>query len=161
MNEEIAITKEQISQVKTIPVGIGVETKVAAMEEQLAYANLLNLGMKIGLLWLIITFIIYVTGILSPHVPVRDLPLYWSMPVHKYLAATGIHAGWSWLRMLGKGDFINFVSITFLAAVTILCYGRIVAIFFRKRDGIYTALAIVEVLVLVLAASGILKAGGH
>lgn len=161
MNEEIAITKEQLAQVGTIPASMGVEAKIGATEEQLAYANVLNLGMKIGLLSLIITFIVYITGILSPHIPVNDLPLYWSMPVHKYLAATGIHAGWSWLGMLGRGDFVNFITITFLAAVTIFCYGRIVAIFYRKNDTVYTVLALVEVIVLVLAASGVLKAGGH
>jgi len=32
---------------------------------------------------------------------------------------------------------------------------------FRKKDTVYGILAILEVLVLVLAASGILKAGGH
>lgn len=161
MNDEIAITKEQIAQVKTMPVSLGVEAKVAATQEQLAYARLLNLGMKIGLLSLIVTFIIYITGILSPRVPVNDLPLYWSMPVHEYLAATGIHPGWSWLGMLGKGDFLNFIAITFLAAVTIFCYGRIVNIFYRKNDTVYTVLAAVEILVLVLAASGILRTGGH
>ena len=135
--------------------------KLKATEEQLAYAKLLDFGMKLGLLVLIITFIVYLSGILSPHIPVNDLPRYWSMSVHKYLEATGIHPGWTWLGMLGKGDFLNFVGIAFLAGVTILCYLRIIPILFRKKDTVYGILAILEVLVLVLAASGILKAGGH
>lgn len=136
-------------------------TKLKATEEQLAYAKLLDFGMKLGLLVLIITFIVYLSGILSPHIPVNDLPRYWGMSVHKYLEATGIHPGWTWLGMLGKGDFLNFVGIAFLAGVTILCYLRIIPILFRKKDSVYGILAIVEVLILVLAASGILKAGGH
>lgn len=135
--------------------------KLKATEEQLAYAKLLDFGMKLGLLVLIITFIVYLSGILSPHIPVNDLPRYWGMSVHKYLEATGIHPGWTWLGMLGKGDFLNFVGIAFLAGVTILCYLRIIPILFRKKDSVYGILAIVEVLILVLAASGILKAGGH
>jgi len=135
--------------------------KLKATEEQLAYAKLLDFGMKLGLLVLIITFIVYLSGILSPYIPVNDLPRYWGMSVHKYLEATGIHPGWTWLGMLGKGDFLNFVGIAFLAGVTILCYLRILPILFRKKDTVYGILAIVEVLVLVLAASGILKAGGH
>ena len=63
--------------------------------------------------------------------------------------------------MLGKGDFLNFVGIAFLAGVTIPCYIRIIPILFAKKDTTYAILAIVEVLVLALAASGILKAGGH
>lgn len=137
------------------------DKKKLATEEQLAYAKLLDSGMKLGLLILIVTFIIYLTGILSPHVPVSDLPNYWKMPVHKYLAATGIHPGWAWLGMLGKGDFLNFIGIAFLAGVTIMCYVRIIPILLKKKDTIYAVLAVVEVLVLALAASGILKAGGH
>lgn len=137
------------------------EKKVRATEEQLTYANLLDKGMKLGLLALIVTFIIYLTGILAPHIPVNDLSRYWSLPVHAYLNHTGISPGWSWLGMLGKGDFINFIGIAFLAGVTILCYISIIPTFFRKKDPVYGILAILEVLVLVFAASGILKAGGH
>jgi len=132
-----------------------------ATEEQLAYAKLLDLGMKVGMLSLIVTFIIYVSGILPPHVPVNDLPKYWSMPVKQYLEATGIHPGWAWLHMLGKGDFLNFLGIAFLSGVTILCYLRIIPIFLSKKDRVYAILAIIEVLVLSLAASGILRGGGH
>jgi hypothetical protein len=137
------------------------DKKILATEEQLAYAKLLDSGMKAGLLILIITFVIYLSGILTPHVPVDELPTYWRMPVHKYLAAADIHPGWAWLGMLGKGDFLNFVGIAFLAGVTIICYIRIIPILFRKKDSVYGILAIVEVLVLALAASGILKSGGH
>ncbi|HAM49740.1 MAG TPA: hypothetical protein DCP92_03255 [Nitrospiraceae bacterium] len=83
------------------------------------------------------------------------------MPVKQYLKATGIHTGWSWLGMVGKGDFLNFLGIAFLAGLTIVCFIRIIPILFRKKDIVYFIIAIIEVLVLVLAASGILKAGGH
>jgi len=65
------------------------------------------------------------------------------------------------MRMLEKGDFLNFVGIAFLAGVTMICYVRIIPILFRKKDRVYALIAILEVLVLMLAASGILKAGGH
>ena len=135
--------------------------KLQATEEQLAYAKLLDLGMKVGLLTLVITFFIYMFGILSPHIPVDELPNYWKLPVKEYLKAADIHTGWSWVSSVNKSDFLNFVPIAFLAGVTILCYIRIIPILFRKKDTIYAVLAIVEVLVLVLAASGVLKSGGH
>lgn len=135
--------------------------KIKATEEQLTYARFLDLGMKVGLLILIITFIIYLTGILTPHIPVNDLPKYWGMSVHKYLEATHIPHGWGWLGMISKGDFLNFIGIAFLAGITIICYIAVIPILFRKKDTIYGILAVLEVLVLVLAASGILKAGGH
>lgn len=135
--------------------------KLKATEEQLAYAKLLDLGMKTGIVLIFITFMLYVFGILTPHIPVNDLPKYWSMSVKDYLKATDIHTGWSWLYMLGKGDFVNFLGIAFLSGVTILCYIRIIPIFIKKKDTVYAVFAVIEVLVLVLAASGVLKSGGH
>ena len=132
-----------------------------ATEEQLAYAKILDLGMKIGLLGLTLTFIIYMTGILTPHLPVTDLPKYWGLSVHAYLEQTGIHPGWAWLGMLNKGDFLNFTGIAFLAAVTLICYLRIIPILFKNKDTVYGIIALVEVIVLALAASGLLKSGGH
>jgi hypothetical protein len=137
------------------------DKKLKATEEQRKYAGILDKGMKIGLLMLIITFVVYLSGILVPHVPVSDLPKYWSMPVHQYLEKTNIHLSWTWIHMLGKGDFLNFIGIAFLAGVTMICYIRIIPILFRKNDNVYGVIAILEVLVLMLAASGILKAGGH
>jgi len=130
-------------------------------EEQIAYAKILDLGMKVGLCALVISFGLYVLGIVEPHIPLQDLPKYWKLPVHEYLKQTNIHQGWSWLYMLNKGDFLNFIGIAFLAGVSIICYLRIIPSLFRKKDTIYAFLAIAEVVVLVLAASGLLKSGGH
>ena len=133
--------------------------KEYATEEQRLYADLLDKGMKIGLLILVVTFGLYVFGVLEPKVPLDELPGYWGMSVHDYLQATGIGTGWSWLGSLGRGDMVNFVGIAFLSAVTIVCYLAIVPSLMRKKDKPYVVLALIEVAVLVLAASGILKAG--
>ena len=130
-----------------------------ATEEQLVYAGLLNWGMKIGMLMLLVTFAIYMTGMAKPHIPVEDLPNYWSMSVHDYVKATGAKTGWGWIEMAGKGDFMNFIGIAFLAGVTIVCYLRIFPILLKKGDKVYAILALLEVLILTLAASGILKVG--
>jgi hypothetical protein len=137
------------------------DDKVRATEEQVAYAKLLDTGMKAGLLLVMTTFVIYLSGALAPHVPVSDLPKYWGMPVNEYLQNTHIPRGWAWLGMIGKGDFLNFVGIAFLAGITVACFAKITPMLFRKKDFLYGVFAIIEVLVLTLAASGILKAGGH
>ncbi|MDH5202504.1 MAG: hypothetical protein OEW69_04520 [Nitrospirota bacterium] len=135
--------------------------RIKATEEQLAYARILDKGMKIGLLILIITFVIYLSGILPPYLILSDLPKYWSMSVHKYLEYTGINPGWAWVDMVYKSDFLNFIGIAFLAGVTIVCYFRIIPILFKRKDIVYVTIAVLEILVLMFAASGILKAGGH
>ena len=130
-------------------------------EEQVAYARWLDAGMRMGLLLLLVTATAYLLGLLAPHVPLADLPRYWALPVKKYLAATGIEPGWSWVFMLHRGDFLNFVGIAFLSGVTIACYLAISPIFFRRGDRVYAWLTVAEVLVLALAASGVLSVGGH
>ncbi len=135
--------------------------RLKATEEQISYARLLDSGMKIGFIALLVTFAVYMSGVLQPAVPVQEVSKYWGLSVHDYLAATGIEPGWAWLKLLNKGDFLNFLGIAFLAGVTVICYIRIIPIFLRKKDRVYAILALVEVLVLTLAASGLLKGGGH
>jgi hypothetical protein len=135
--------------------------EIKATQEQMNYARILEKGMMIGLLLLIVTFIIYLTGIVSSYLPVEDLSKFWGLSVHEYLEHTNIQSGWAWLNMLNKSDFLNFVGIAFLAGITVICYIRIIPMLFRKKDVVYGVLAVLEVLVLLLAASGLLKAGGH
>jgi hypothetical protein len=132
-----------------------------ATEEQILYANILNKGMLIGLLGLVVTFIIYGTGILEPKIPLEQVQNYWVMPVSDYLQQSGIHAGWAWLGNLGYGDMLNFLPIAFLSLLTIICYLAILPGLMRKKDTAYVVLVIVEILVLAVAASGILGSGGH
>lgn len=132
-----------------------------ATPEQLAYATWLDWGMKIGFTILVISFLLYVFGLIESHIPVADLPRYWTLPVNKYLNAVNVDTGWSWLGLVNRSDFMNFVGIAFLSAVTIICYLRILPILFNNKDVIYSILAVLEILVLVLAASGILVSGGH
>lgn len=134
-----------------------------ASEEQLAYAKLMNIGMKLGMLLIIVTFAIYVFGVFEPQISFEKLTDNWDEKKDVYFENTGAgeHTGWSWTGMLNKGDYLNFLGIAFLGALTVVCYLRILPILIRKKDYIYVALAVVEVLVLVLAASGVLKGGGH
>ncbi len=161
MSENFPVAVAAGGAVLELPRARPAAARPAVAEEQLAYARLLDGGMKAGLLGLIVTFAVYVTGALPPRVPVAELPRLWSLPVKQYLAATGVHAGWSWVRLLAHGDFLNFVGIAFLSGVTLACYLAIVPIFLRKKDHVFAGIAILEVLVLALAASGVLNAGAH
>lgn len=67
--------------------------------------------------------------------------------------------GWRWVKFLGYGDFVNFVGVAILAGATILCYIAIIPLLLRRKDFIYAALALLEVVVLVVAASGVIAVG--
>ena len=139
----------------------------SAEEDQLLYAQILQIGMSIGLALLLVTFALYASGMVAPAVPVETLPDYWTMNVHDYLDATNrdhLHhehpiSGWGWLSVVGKGDYLNFVGIALLSAVTIVCFVGIVPTLVRKRDTAYVVMALLEVAILTLAASGILSVG--
>ncbi len=132
-----------------------------ASKEQVRYANILNAGMLIGLTSLIIVFILYVSGILYPVIPLEQVQNYWVISVHEYLEKSGMEAGWAWLGNLSYGDMLNLLPIAFLSLLSIICYLAILPELIRKKDKAYVAIAILEIIVLAVAASGILGSGGH
>ncbi|NNK14368.1 MAG: DUF1634 domain-containing protein, partial [Desulfofustis sp.] len=113
------------------------DQKLGPSPEQILYANILNKGMLLGLVILLITFALYVFGIVSPYVPLDELSRYWSQPVKDYLHELDIPTGWAWMGMLGYSDFLNFIGIAFLAGVSIICYIAIVPTLWRQDDKIY------------------------
>ncbi|MFO7762069.1 MAG: hypothetical protein ACQES8_09435 [Thermodesulfobacteriota bacterium] len=140
-----------------------------ATKEQILYGKALDIGMKIGMVLLLVFFALYVLGIMKPAVPVAELDQYYSMPVHEYLEAITANYDtikqtpdqWNWLSLAGHGDYFNLLVIAYLAAVTIVCYIIIIPTLLKDGDKLYAGLAALEVLILVLAASGILGGGGH
>jgi len=132
-----------------------------ASPEQKRYGAVLDVAMKIGLLVLTATFVLYLIGVPKPHVQVGDVSANWGLKVKDYLEVTQIEKGWSWATHLNQSDFLTFAPIAFLASVTVICYLTILPIFFKRKDFIYGALVIGEIVVLVLAASGVLPSGGH
>ena len=132
-----------------------------ATEEQVLYAKILNIGMLIGLIGLVVAFIIYSTGILEPLIPLEKVQSYWILSVHEYLEESGIQAGWAWFGNLQFGDMLNFLPIAFLSLLTIVCYIAILPGLIRKKDTAFVVIAVLEIIVLSVAASGILGTGGH
>jgi hypothetical protein len=134
-------------------------TDLLPSPEQLRYAAILEKGMYIGLLLLLMSFIIYIFGIMKPYIPLPKISEYWGMSVHDYLEATAIKTGWSWLGMLMYGDFLNFVPVAILAGITIVCFLSVFPMLLKNNDKIYAVFALLEAVILSLAASGILAVG--
>jgi hypothetical protein len=130
-----------------------------ATPEQILYAKILEWGMYSGLLILFITFALYTLGIMDPYIPMDKISNYWSMNVHDYIEHAGIKDGWGWVGMITYGDFVNFIGIAILAGVTIICYAAIVPTLLKNKDIVYAILAVLEVIILGAAASGILAVG--
>jgi hypothetical protein len=129
--------------------------------EQVVYANILILGVWCGILILLVTFGLYVFGITTPHVPIEKTPEYWGMGVDDYAHATGWPDGWSWIGMLGRGDILTYIGFILLALLSIVGYGFLLITYLRERAPLFSIICLLEILVLCLAASGVLVAGGH
>ena len=132
-----------------------------ASQEQMLYAKFLEKGMYFGLALLLVTFFLYASSIMKPYIPLNDVSKYWSHSVTEYLHIANVKAGWSWISMLQYGDFVNFIPIAILGGITIFCYLSIIPTLLRNGDKVYAILALVEAVILIIAASGILGSGGH
>lgn len=130
-------------------------------KEQILYANMLFYGCWGGLALMAVTYLIYVFGVMDPHVSMNTVTEVWSKPVHDYLTVGQVPVGWGWATLLNKGDFLNFLGIALLAGMTLVCYVPLVGAYLKKKDTLFALIAVAEILVLAFAASGIVGGGAH
>jgi hypothetical protein len=117
------------------------------------------MGLAIGRYVLAATFTLYVFGITTPKVPLSELTANWSLPAAQYSRLVGVDTGWGWIKLVHYGDYMNFLGIAFLASVTAACYLRLLPISLRSPDHSFSIIVVLEILVLVSAASGLLTIG--
>ena len=127
--------------------------------EQLAYADVLEIGLNVGRFFLAATFLLYAFSITTPKVPLSELTAKWTLSAEQYASLVGVGTGWGWLDLVHYGDYMNFLGIAFLASITVACYLRMLPLFFRSKDYSLSVILLLEILVLFLAASGLLALG--
>ncbi len=132
-----------------------------ASKEQIIYANILVVGVWSGIAIMCITYFLYLSGIMSPHVDLHTITTLWGKGVKEYLELTHSPHGWGWVYYLKKGDFLNYIGFIWLAVMTIVCYLVLVKGYLAKKDWLYAGISILEIVVLSLAASGMFGSGGH
>ncbi len=130
-----------------------------ASPEALRYAKVLDVGVKAGLVLLVLSFAAYMTGTLPPHVPFDQLPKYWGLPVKEFVRATHTPTGWGWLGLVAEGDILNLVAIAYLAGLSAICSLAVLPIFARRGERWHLVILVLQIAVLILAASGVLTAG--
>ena len=130
-------------------------------EAQRTFARWVDAGTRVAFVLLAAGFAAYVTGVLPPLVPIPALTTLWRLPLAEYLAASGAPTGWAWLAHAGRGDYVNYLGITLLTSIVIAAYVRVLPMLARRARA-FAAIAALEVLVLLAAASGLLNsfAGG-
>lgn len=122
---------------------------------ELIYARWLDWSVRIALALLVGCFLVYVAGVVEPLVPPQELVRLWALPVDRFVAATGAPTGWDWLLLLGRGDYLNFLGVALLGLITVVCYARILPLLFKSGERLYAWIAIAQIVVLLIAASGL------
>ena len=130
------------------------------MNDPQVYARWLDWGTRLSLAVLVAAFLAYVFGLTPAALPLAEMPRFWRLPLERYLALSGSPTGWGWVAMLDKGEYQNLVGVALLGLVTVVCYLRVLPLLLGRRERLQAAIVAAQVLVLVLAASGLL-AGGH
>ena len=123
--------------------------------EQLTYAKVLHWSTIAGFIALIVTFVAYMLGWLPAYVPLQKLPHLWGLPTAEFLKAADVPTGWSWLFMMNKGDFASQLGIAILSGCSIFCIAAIIPAYAREKNLTYIVICVLEIIVLVLSASGI------
>lgn len=133
--------------------------KVEVPKEQIVYGKILYYGSLISLVALAVLFVVYVSGIVPNYVDFEKILELWGKSHHVFVEETNIPTGWGWIGLIGYSDYLNLLFLAILAFLTIVCYIAIIPVLLAKRDWIYVAIALIEVIVLLLAASGLITTG--
>ena len=132
------------------------EPQEYASAEELRYARVLGAGVLAGFVLLVLSFLLYVFGVLQPLIPVDQLPKYWGLPVSEFVKATNTPTGWNWIGLIGKGDMLNLVGIVVLAGISAVSSLAVLPIFARRGETAHLLIAVLQIIVLVVSAANVL-----
>ncbi len=131
----------------------------AQPHEQSRYALWLEWGTRLGFVGLLLSFVLYVFNVLPAHVPPEQLPALWGLPVGEFVARTQMPTGWGWVGLLPKADALGLMGIVLLSSCSLACLLAVVPLYARRADRAYVGIVLAIVVVVVLAASGVLDSG--
>lgn len=122
------------------------------------YARWLRRGTWLGVVVLVAGFAAYILGA-TPQVPIEHLPALWDRPAATYLEQTGLRPGWHWASLVHRSDMLALAGLALLASCSIASLVAAIGPFHRGGERVFVVICILQIAVLVLAASGLLTLG--
>ncbi len=136
------------------------ENRISNIEPaQLSFASMLVWLVRIGLGILFVTFIVYASGLVPSVVTIADVPDYWHLSAEEYAERTNLEIGWAWVGDFEQGRTLVFAGLVFFPAGTMVLIGITVALYLRQKVPAYALIAFLELIVLIVAATGLLSTG--
>ncbi len=126
---------------------------------QLVYARVLNTASHVAIFFLAAGYLIYILQLLPSSVPIESIAGNWHLSASEMQQK--IHTPSTWVffstpGILFNGDIVSYLSIFYLSMVTVICLAVAAVIFYRGKNYLYTTITILQVLVLLIAASGVI-----
>ncbi len=134
------------------------EGNLYASGAQLVLARLYGGVAVIGLSLIAVMFALYVSGLAETRVPAAEVASYWHLDAETYAEETGTPVGWEFLRNLAFGESLSFGSLIFMALAVIICLAVMVVTFMKSRNLAFAAVVLLQIVVLVVAATGLISA---
>jgi hypothetical protein len=132
-------------------------TPQEALEAQRRYAKWLRWTTRVGVVLLVVTFAIYITGVVPDYVPISRLPSLWGLPAAEVLRQTHIAPGWhGWASLILHGDMLVLGTLGALICSSILCLAAALPIFWKRGEHALVIISVMQIVVLAIAASGVL-----
>jgi MFS superfamily sulfate permease-like transporter len=126
---------------------------------QAAYAKALGVAVLIGFVLLFAGFALYASGALPSVTSIGEVPELWHLSAGEFAAQTSQELGWAWVRGLGQGDQLAFATLIYFPAATLILVVLAGILYARHRIRSYAIIALLEGLVLLVAATGLFSAG--
>ena len=123
-----------------------------AVDPKDIYARWLEIGARTVFFFSILALVLYFAGILSPAVPLHDLPRLWTLSAAEFTRQAGGPAAAGWPGALRYGDNLNLAAIALFSLLSLVCAARMIPAFYRSGEKVQGALAIAQVIVLLAAA---------
>jgi hypothetical protein len=122
---------------------------------QRGYARWLRYGTWAGVVALAGGFAAYLLG-MAPHVPMDQLASLWSQPAPVYLERTGLRPGWHWATLVHRSDMLVVAGIAMLATCSIASLAVAARAFAANRERVLALICVLQIVVLLVAAAGVL-----
>jgi hypothetical protein len=122
--------------------------------ENSVYARVLWIASLIGFFIAVITFLLYLSGIMVPRIPLGEIPGIWFLSSGEVMRLYGIPMGWGWLRLIARSDMACYAALAFIASGTIIALISVFIVYLSRRNLLYALIILLQLIVLCLAASG-------
>jgi hypothetical protein len=114
---------------------------------------------RIGIVLMLGTFVLYVTGIIPSATEPQNVASAWDLGASVAGQAVGSESAWAWIAALSDSVSISFAAIVLFPLATIVVVIVAGLLYARRRMVVYAVMLLFQAIVLIVAASGITNAG--